>query len=270
MPEMNSDIYLFLVRNEGKWSTLSDTYNTAGKMAAVAQVVKWVKSIVVGDSTDSPFVGFIKVDNVDHRVAYDDPEEQEEYSSQHHGLSKLHWSQIGRHGLLETRRPKTVQTNRRKSFETRNMFVQSHLPSHEKLTFEKKIDKATPQLAFGCSAQEKYVTAVFFYRRRTGLGIMGTRMPYMVIGLNKVLISDWSIDGDVEKVGLSYKQIAWAATAQIADTNLSIPGFTRNWDVESRRGGEGGWALVLQAITAALMIPGSALGKAIQTAYDKG
>jgi type VI protein secretion system component Hcp len=281
---VNSDIYLFLIRQEGKFSTLSETWKS-GKLALLASIPKWLKAFVMGDSLDAPFLKFIKVTNVDHSMGFGDGGEQlkygdagvadttnyvgvEEYGDHKAGDVSARGA-VGRSfqhllgdGHFTLNRGRTA-LGQRASFESGNMFLQSHLPEHGKFGFSKKIDKATPQLAFGCSAQERFPIAIFFFRRRIGLGLEGSRMPYMVIGLEKVLISSWSLGGDSESVNLAYKRIGWAATDQISDMNISIPGFARTWDVESRRGGEGGWALGLQALTAGLVFATGAIAKAL-------
>ena len=276
---MKSDIYLFLLRQEGKFETFKDAYSKGGKAAIGMKLLKWLKGFVMGDSLDAPFIKFIKVGTVSHSISfgsddkqlkYDNAALQEgewtelnhsrgEFNSKSHALqnadlvAKDYAADFLRQGGMWKTIDRTRRTaSRRSAFDSGNMFLNSHTPSHGALSFSKKIDKATPQLAFGCSAQERFPFGIFFYRRRTGLGIEGSRMPYMVIGVDKVLISSWSLNGDDETVTLKYKRIGWAATDQISDTNVSIPGFTRTWDVESRTGGEGGWALGLQALTLAL------------------
>jgi len=165
------------------------------------------------------------------------------------------------------RRAKSIDEAYHKAVEDqRNAFINTHLPKHGEFSFTKMMDRATPQLAFGCSAQERFPVALFFYRRKVGVGLGAIRVPHLVIGLRKVRISAWKMNGEAETetITLRYGDVAWGALGQIADSDMPIPIPTaRMFDVEAGAGGETygkSWAYGVQAIGAAMaLVAGGAM-----------
>lgn len=295
---MNSQIYLMLFRATGAWPkdfSAMSSKRKAGAVAAVAAatILKQIpKDMVMGDSLDIPFMKFIRCDNVSHGLSFsgmdtqqvtkttgdtavtttedlntgnkyqgyrDDPvrdslffQKTRFYGEKSFGdrFSKIH---VGNHGIRESLG----------SWLGGNEFVKTSVPKHGEVVFTKSIDTATPQLAYGCAAQEQFPLAAFFYRRKAGLGLGGVRWPYFVMGLYKNKIKDWSLDGDTETVKLSYSAISWCGYDQWADTNISYPWSTRWFDQDAATGGQGGFAMVIQAVAAGLIMGAGAATAAL-------
>src|SRR5207244_1026076 len=68
--------------------------------------------------------------------------------------------------------------------------LKDHVPGQGKLEFEKGLDSATPQLAYGCSSQQGFRCGLFFFQRRSGFALNAVVFPYFVLGLQNVLIRD--------------------------------------------------------------------------------
>lgn len=291
MPE-HSDIYLLLYRQTGSYKQI-----TANKFTAPVVLKTLTKGMIIGDSADAPYLGFVKVLGVEHSIGFAS------------GQDELHWhdAQMFDSSKYDTRRdellnkigPKPVTVRGRpvapyrlnrwnerrkrtmdayeKTIENqRNAFLNTHLPKHGEFTFTKMLDRATPQIAFGCSAQERFPVALFFYRRKIGLGLGAIRTPHFVIGLRKVRISAWHMsgDGESESVTLAYGDIAWAALGSIADSNMPLPIPTaRMWDREANAGGEtysSSWAYGVEAIGLAMALIAGAAVKGIEAASGNG
>lgn len=143
-----------------------------------------------------------------------------------------------------------------------NQYITASLPTHNEFTFTKLPDNATPQLAYGCSSQEPMSFAGFFFRRRIGAGISGVRLPFLMIGLRKCLITGWGIGDDLtEKVTLSYKDIVCSTYDQLADINVPTGMSTRIWQTDTKEGGENAKAYLLQGLVAVLTVGiGAAVG----------
>jgi hypothetical protein len=53
---------------------------------------------------------------------------------------------------------------------------------------------------------------------------------------------------------LSYSAISWCGYDQWADTNISYPWSTRWFDQDATTGGQGGFAALIQAVSAGLIM----------------
>jgi type VI protein secretion system component Hcp len=152
----------------------------------------------------------------------------------------------------------------------RNTFAGTTKPEHGDITITKLVDNATPQLAFACSAQEPIWYTFLYFRRRIGGGISGVRMPFLTIGLYKSLITSWGIGGNMtETIKMNYKSIAWASIPPWSDTNLALAGIPamRWWSNDDVAGGnKGGWALLMQGLTAALVAAAGVMAKGVEAA----
>lgn len=156
------------------------------------------------------------------------------------------------------------------NFSNPNNFLNINLPNHNSVSFSKRIDNATPQLAYACSCQEPIGTAMVLFRRRIGLGIRGIRVPFMAIMLSKCLLSDWELDGEDESCSMSYQEIRWCTYDQIADFNVATGMSARQWDTADNTGGESAVMYgVLGGIAAAAML-GAGLDTGISAAVSGG
>lgn len=156
----------------------------------------------------------------------------------------------------------------------RNKFTDITKPDHDDITITKLVDNATPQFAYAASAQEPFWYTFLYFRRKIGGGIpkTGVRMPFLMIGLYKSLITSWSLGGDMaETIKMNYSSIAWASIPPWADTNIPLAGVPamRWWTTDDNKGGnKGGWALILAALTGALTA--AAGGLALACSDDEG
>lgn len=295
----HSDIYLLLYRETGAYQMVS-----GNKLTIPLLVPKLLKGMIMGDSLDAPFVGFIKVNGVEHGIGLGKDQKElewgdknkipdddlvarrtrelyqsldDDYGRQVRPLLQMRGVRAERQrlrGLRNQRRQDIAAAHHAAVREQRHAFINSHLPKHEELTFTKMIDRATPQLAFGCSAQERYPCALFFYRRKIGLGIGGIRVPHLTIGLRKVRISSWKMTGEeTESVSLRYADIAWAALGGIADANLPSVPSARMFSEEDNAGGENyssSWAYAVGAIGAGLTAIAGGVTKGLEAASGEG
>ncbi len=262
MSEAGSQIYMFLLRGSDFWKS-----NTLG--LAALNPLSLVKNIVRGDSLDLPFTSFINVHEVDHEIHFHHEEDQAEYEQFHPPARNLlrgqrtasvhdaifRWDTARHHAPAPPAPTVGRWTGKRRQPVPGTIF--GHLPTHNTFCFTKGIDSATPQLAFGCSAQEKFPLAAFYFRRRIGPGIHGIRMPYLVVGLRRVMISAWGIKGsDHEHVELRYEKICWFAMSQVGDADAPQGVSIRYWDRDRSSGGEAGmnWATLLSSLTTALVL----------------
>lgn len=267
---MNTQIYLMLVRK------VNPNLPTAAKVAAM------LKNFVGGDSLDVPFVKFIRVQSVSHSIGFGG---EESVTQVEDGVARTYKTDTGgsasdydptnvtRRVHKDTGLAYDVHANRwghtitsgitkarmgggrQGGFFSRfknNQYLNINLPDHDNFTFTKSIDNATPQLSYGCSAQEPFYFAAFFFRRRIGAGINGVRLPFMTLGLTKCLITGWSLEDETEKVTLKYKDIMWSTWDQIADVNVPTGASARVWNTETQEGGEDARAYLLQALVGAL------------------
>lgn len=115
----------------------------------------------------------------------------------------------------------------------------SHLPTQGTMSFTKQLDGATPQLAYGCSAQEPFRFALFYFQRKAAPNLGGVVFPQLVVGLHRVMIRKWDMADDTEKITLGYEKICWGAYNQWADSPLPQSVSTRYWDAANSRGGHG-------------------------------
>lgn len=288
---MNTQIYLLLVRKVNP------------HLPAPAKAAAMIKNFVMGDSLDAPFLKFIKVTGLSHSIGFGGEDKVTQVDngqavtyttstgstaggydqySQHEdfvGDTKIQSDRWGNRLFHDTAKDERSLWYTRhigaggaakgifSSFK-QNQYININLPSHNELTFTKLVDNATPQLAYGCSAQEPFYFAGFFFRRRIGAGIDGMRLPYMGIGLNKCLITGWSLDGETEKITLKYKQIMWGTFDQVADINAPTGLSSRVWDSEKNEGGEKKEGYLLQALIAALTLAGTAAVKAMTGGFE--
>lgn len=274
---MKNQIYLMLVRK------VNPVLTGAAKAAA------YLKNFVAGDSLDVPFMKFIRVQSTSHSIGFAGEQsvtervgdsaqtfttETGKSASGYNQLSDEIEERFVRDRILHSNRFQhdrwgnrnfanggIVANENASAFSSfkKNQYVNINLPAHDDFTFTKYVDNSTPQLAYGCTAQEPFSFAAFFYRRRIGVGIKGVRLPYLTIGLNKCLISSWSLADDMETVKLSYKDIVWATYDQIADINAPTGMSSRIWDTESKEGGEKKEAYIAQALVGLLATAGGIL-----------
>lgn len=264
---MNSQVYLGLVRKMNP------------HLPVPMQAAQFLKNLVLGDSLDVPFMKFIRVQSISHGIAFGASQSAGDVDGQWtkeffgkttaQGDRWLQQKSMGSyvdkgkvHYQLEDV-PNPYRDGKGANWRAfkgifsskNNQFAQMVLPEHGALTFTKNLDIATPELAFGCTAQEPFSLAVFFFRRRIGAGIKGVRLPYFALGLRNCLITEWHLDDDTEKVNLNYKQVAWWVVDQAADINAPTGSTGRYWDASSNSGGESGLshlvALIATALTAA-------------------
>ncbi len=288
----HSDIYLLLYRQSGTYKMIS-----ANKLTAAMVLATLTKGMIIGDSADAPFMGFIKCTNIDHEIGLGSSQKELDYDDSHL-LPDDHLQSARRDALINSTRQtylgldmaargaqvgqaeldRLAQVHNTKKAainkayhkavqEQRHAFINTHLPKHDEFTFTKMVDRATPQLAFGCSAQERFPCALFFLRKKVGFGLGGIRIPHLVIGLRKVRISKWKMGEEKETVSLRYGDIAWAALGQVADSDIPVPIPTaRLFSTEENAGGENfssGWAYGMQAIAAAATLIAGGVVKGI-------
>jgi type VI protein secretion system component Hcp len=284
----HSDIYLLLYRQSGTYKMIS-----ANKLTAAMVLATLTKGMIIGDSMDAPFMGFIKCTNIDHEIGLGSSQKELEYGDSHL-LPDDHLQSARKQAITRSNYDRykaahddpanqaqqaqiqTAYDKVRKSIdkayhkaveEQRHAFINTHLPKHDEFTFTKMVDRSTPQLAFGCSAQERFPCALFFLRKKVGFGLGGIRIPHLVIGLRKVRISKWKMGEEKETVSLRYGDIAWAALGQVADSDIPMPIPTaRLFSTEENAGGENfssGWAYGMQAIAAAATLIAGGVVKGI-------
>lgn len=290
MPE-HSDIYLLLYRMQGSYKEV-----TVNKLTAPVVAKTLTKGMIIGDSLDVPFVGFIKCLGIEHNIGlsaknheleWDDSQLFDEDQSKH-VLDEAIDNQLRRRGVanptatlrnmfLSNQAGQRIQAEYHKMVkQQRNAFINTHLPEHGEFEFTKMIDRATPQLAFGCCAQERFPLALFLYRKKVGTGLGGIRVPHLVVALRKVRISAWKITGEeTEIVTLRYGDISWASLGQVADSDVPIPiPSARTFDQEALQGGENyssSWAYGIQFLASALCaLAGGAFKGAKSTAGSYG
>lgn len=292
---MNTQIYLLLVRKVNP------------HLPMAAKVPLMLKNFVMGDSLDAPFLKFIKVQSVSHSIGFAGEDKVTEVvdgaaktfktstgksASGYNVRSDPQWGGGGystihdRWGAVETtsfndHRKHTPAGSRQFGFIgggfsdpgffsgfKNNQYVNINLPGHKDFVFTKLVDAATPQLAYGCSAQEPFYFAAFFFRRRIGAGIDGMRMPFMGIGLRKCLITGWSLGDEVETITLKYKQLVWGAFDQTADINAPTGLSQRVWDTDKNEGGEKAEGYIIQALIGALTVGGAAAVKGMTGGFE--
>lgn len=272
MPE-HSDIYLLLYRLQGKYSEIQ-----VNKLTAPIVAKTLTKGMIIGDSLDVPFVGFIKCQSIEHEIGLSKTQHELKWSegqrydnseARQQGVSALdeairrrgHLGPIDnvmRRAMSRGAQGQRIEAAYQKLVkEQRNAFINTHLPEHGEFTFTKGLDRATPQLAFGCCAQEQFPLALFLFRRKAGFGVGAVKFPYLVCALRKVRISAWKmVEGENEAVTLRYADISWASLGTIADTNTPVPiPSARTFDMEALAGGENyssSWAYGIQFLAIAL------------------
>ncbi|MEQ8788334.1 MAG: type VI secretion system tube protein Hcp [Pirellulaceae bacterium] len=166
--------------------------------------------------------------------------------------------------MLDARRQYSFRDFFEKTFLERQgmqMGAPNILPIHGNFFFKKRPDTATPQLALGCSTQQNFPFAFFFFVRRTGPGLGGMRNPFLIVGLGGIKIMHWEMEGiNEENVALSYRNIAYGSLDSIADTNLPYVPSTRWFDRTNFHGSEGGWgAVMMAAFQTAIAVEGGIL-----------
>lgn len=276
---MDSQVYLLLVRQSGSYKDFVDKLKNATAMTVVVLIKQILKDMITGDSLDAPFVKFIRLNGVSHQMSFKGGREfsrsgsarsddwEESYTAGSFAPNPMERKTL----VQKAKRSNTFKGTLLKDWGGGNTFVQSKLPEHGAISFTKNIDTATAQLAYGCAAQEKFPLAIFFYRRKAGLGIGGIRLPYFVMACFKSKIENWKIDGDQESADLHYKTISWCSYDQWADTNVSYPWSTRWFNQETFKGGQGGVALGLQVLVAGLVLAaGAVAGAATGGGADDG
>lgn len=231
---MQSNCYLFLLR----WN--SSLPKSALEMAAF--IPKIPTSVVRGDSLETPFMNFIKVDSVSHNIGGFGEGAGKDYSD----LEKLNrgvfWHDEGDSQEAKWTNNKAGNSGNAWRYTgeapmTEPGAMNGSLPEQQHFSFTKPLDSATPQLAYGCSTQEQYKIALFYYRRKVSFGVSAVQFPYMVVGMQNAIIRGWSLDDDSETITMSYDRICWGAISQFADTPVPQGISTRFFD---RRTGSGG------------------------------
>lgn len=260
---MDSQIYLLLLRQSGSYKEWDKELKGMNAIKAAIIMKQLLKDIVVGDSLDAPFVKFIRVKSISHKLGFSGDSKFDKSGWAYKNAWKEESGQQYSANPLMRGTTNTVSNSGAfsKDFMPQlgrelwggNEFIQGKIPEHGEIQFKKYLDSATAELAYGCSAQEKFPLAVFFYRRKVGTGLGGIRLPYFVMGSFKCKIKEWELDGDEETVSLHYKKIAWCSFDQWADTNVSYPWATRWFDQEQVKGGQGEAAMALQMIVAAMV-----------------
>ncbi len=275
---MNTQIYLMLVRK------INPNLPTAVKIPLL------LKNFVMGDSLDAPFIKFIRVQSVSHSIGFGGGSSVTRVEGEGEDAKAVNYStgtKPTKYGDMDKNvnvggdnsryvdrwEDWDVGNDRTSGYGIgglrffsgfkNNDYLNISLPEHNELTFKKYVDNATPQLAYGCSAQEPYYFAAFFYRRKIGAGIKGVRLPFMGIGLTKCLITGWSLDDEMESVTLKYKNIMWGTFDQLADINAPTGMSYRVWDTDNKEGGETTKGLLLQGLIAGLTAAGAAAVTAI-------
>jgi type VI protein secretion system component Hcp len=203
---------------------------TAGKFAAalLQGVTPFTKDQVQGDSLDIPFVKWIRIHDFKHEVSF------------------------------------------AKKDEAGNLYalLENQSPSQEHVKFTCLPGKQTPQLAFGCMAQEKFPLAIFCFRRQTGVGYE-VRVPHLVIGMKDCLIRDWNLGGKgIEEATLWSNTTAWVAASQLADTNLPNPAAATSMGAFNFVGAMGSTNSAFTKFVAGFAVMITALADAAVGAYD--
>lgn len=245
---MDSNCYLFLLR-----------WNKALPKSALeiaSMIPRIPTSVVRGDSLEVPFMNFIKVNSIEHNIGGFGSGGAKDYSD----LNKFHrgtfwhkeaqestaaewtkWQERDAGGEWQNRsRMTSASNNWRWTGEppmTEPGALRGSLPEQQHLSFSKSLDSATPQLAYGCTSQEQFKVALFYFRRKVAFNVASVQFPYMVIGLENVIIRDWSLDGDAENMKLSYDRICWGSVSQFGDTPVPQGISTRVFDRRSQSGG---------------------------------
>jgi len=290
---MNTQIYLMLVRKVNP------------KLPLPMRIPLMLKNFVMGDSLDVPFIKMIKVQSVSHKIGFDEGGKITRVEGEGKDAKAVTYSsakEAGAYGAgdaysdIQVMPRKGVLGEVSNRWQTRtvasldskvktsgygmgglrffsgfknNDYLNISLPDHNEFTFTKLVDNATPQLAYGCSAQEPYYFAAFFFRRRIGAGIEGVRLPFMGIGLTKCLITSWDLSDETETVTLKYKQIMWGTFDQVADINAPTGMSYRTWDTDKKEGGETAEGLALQMLIAALTAGGALAATAIVGGFSE-
>lgn len=213
---MENDCYLFLLRWTG------DVPKTP--LGIAAQIPKLLLSFVRGDSLEVPFMNFIRVNSIEHGISSGTGEYKGRSWMGDQTKAKGKWYQGGQgenlwSGITGKEFRPTPEFNKYTGSVSEPGSMK-HQPTQGTLKFTKHLDSATPQLAYGCSVQEQYKFAIFYFRRKVALNVSAVQFPYLMIGLEDVMISDWNLDGDSEAVDLNYNRICWAGVSQLADTSV--------------------------------------------------
>ena len=249
---MADDKYLFLLRWTG---SLPDN-----KIAIAAAIPKFLMGIIRGDSLDVPFVNFIPVQSVNHTIggigeekSYSELHEASSWKDTYYsrGLSaEAEESEFkAAAGFRQTKAGPTLDYRRRVQDASNDWqwtgekpmtepgALAGNLPEQKHFKFKKRLDSATPQLAYGCSIQEQFKVALFYFRRKVGFNVAAIPFPYLVIGLENVVIRNHEIGGDSEELTLSYDRICRGGISQFADTPVPQGISTRIFDRTTGSGG---------------------------------
>lgn len=246
---MADDKYLFMLRWNGD---LPD-----GKVSVGAKLAKLLLGFIRGDSLDTPFVNFIPVTGFNHSVgsitdekSYSDLKKATSYdwkdSYRFKADEEADTNAFGTNAVTQERvifdnqrleNPDWQWTGATPTKQTEPGMLKGNLPDHSHVTFTKRVDSATPQLAYGCTTQEQFKVALFYFRRKVGFNVAAVPFPYLVVGLENVVVRNWELDGDKETVKLSYDRICWGAISQWADTPVPQGLTTRIFDRTTGTGG---------------------------------
>ncbi|HLJ11977.1 MAG TPA: type VI secretion system tube protein Hcp [Planctomycetaceae bacterium] len=265
---MNSQVYLLLVRG---------TDALPKSAAAIGVALKaLLLDMIRGDSLDVPYLNFIRVGSVAQSIGTI----KEEYSYADASGLGIHdftpgvtdTDSAGRSVLkylqaLDRLAPKPIPPPPPSAFGVPSNVggLSTHLPTQGTITFNKLLDGATPQLAFGCSTQEPFRFALFYFQRKVGFNLGSVVFPHLVLGLQRVMIRKWEMADDTEKVTLAYQKICWGAYNPWADAPIPQSVSTRYWDCVNNTGGYGltePFCLFTLGITTALFLVGAAAASA--------
>lgn len=289
---MNGQVYLLLARHP-----LPDT-----KADLLMQMKTLLGSVIRGDSLDVPFLNFIKCHSFSHSIgeaaySYSDRTgekvkglNEDQFVGSMLGGSALAYgtlvagaaagpvgwaaggAALGVGGLGLGARAALVNRGARHNaalpghawMSDDESGLNDKMPKHKSVVFSKTLDAASPQLSFGCSAQERFPLAVFFFRRKTTFNIGGVVNPHTVIGYKNCTISDWETDGNTETVSLTYEEMGMGAFTQIADSKIPQGISWRTWDRVNNSGGEGMyWGSLLIPLTVGIVAIGGAVLKGV-------
>lgn len=268
---MNTQIYLMLIRD----ANFPFKKDRSSALKAAAQIPLLLKNFIQGDSLDLPFLRMIRVDSVENKISF--PGVTTSYrppgavattsghdAGSYSDIKQARFRRQGKDDSEISARPRAPRdapppiptaANSVRHAHAGNTFMKSHLPDHSDFVFTKQPDNATPQIAYGCSAQQIFPLAVFFFRRKIGVGVGGIRLPFMCIGLRKVRVVGWELGADLsETVTLKYADIAWTAVPPLADANIPGGLNVKDWDTEASKNLKGNWfGWTIQAITTAVV-----------------
>lgn len=286
---MSSQVYLMLLRHPFPDS----------EAKLVMQIKTMLGSMIRGDSLDVPFMNCIKCHSFSHSIgggglSYSDRSGDAIKQMSDNDLMQAQLNAAGRSllegaatdvfgGAAQSLRNRMARNGSRHTgpgapAKSKWLYddgaepglLQGKIPEHNTVAFSKNLDSATPQLSFGCSAQERFPIAIFFLRKKTSMKLAGVTNPHTVMAYKNCLITDWSTDGETEEVHLNYEEMGVASFLQIADTPIPQGISWRHWDKVNKSGGEKGWSALLAPLTTLVVAAGGAVVAGVAAASGSG